>query len=174
MPGRNLEHVYRHPAQECPQPADQHWGGRPHSEAIAQNELCGWHDRRWVTLFQSFGIDLLWKPFLSISPKLYKSFTNSLNSSGMKDEKSKQSWCCLFLRKMIFTNKISRFRFSQKNYLNITLFWRQSYELLSWCSFDGVLLFLEVNSCDHYKLPLCEKNICKYTLKYHIFGHECE
>lgn len=58
-----------------------------------------------LTLFQSFGIDLLWKRFLSIYPKLYKSFTNCLNSSEMKDlQNSQNSHDAVFFEKEDFAD----------------------------------------------------------------------
>ena len=46
LPGWDLEHVHSHPAEECPQPSDQHRGG-PDPERAAQDELCERHDCRY-------------------------------------------------------------------------------------------------------------------------------
>lgn len=49
LPGWNLEHVHRHPSEECAKPADEHGGG-PHPAGAPQNELSRWHDCRWAGL----------------------------------------------------------------------------------------------------------------------------
>lgn len=54
LPGRGLEHVHRHPAEECPQLTDQH-GGRAHRAGAAEDERRGRHDSRYEAVRQGAG-----------------------------------------------------------------------------------------------------------------------